>query len=62
MTGAVPSSVPKPTVTIMNAAAHAKGFIVTSSGLSGNRDVHLSTPTARPSGGRPARAAPAASR
>jgi Arylsulfotransferase (ASST) len=35
MTGAVPSSVPKPTVTISNAAGHAKGFIVTSSGLSG---------------------------
>ena len=35
MTGAVPSSVPKPTVTIINAAAHAKGFIVTSSGVSG---------------------------
>src|SRR6185503_3226741 len=35
MTGAVPSSVPKPTVTISNASAHAKGFIVTSSGLSG---------------------------
>ena len=33
MTGAVPSSVPKPTATIMNAAAHDKGFIVTSSGL-----------------------------
>ena len=25
MTGALPSSVTKPTVTIMNAAAHAKG-------------------------------------
>ena len=35
MTGAVPSTVPKPTVTISNAAAHAKGFMVTSSGLSG---------------------------
>jgi hypothetical protein len=35
MTGAVPSSVPKPTTTIMNAAAHAKGFMVTSSGVSG---------------------------
>jgi hypothetical protein len=35
MTGAVPSSVPKPTATIMNAASHAKGFIVTSSGISG---------------------------
>jgi len=35
MTGAVPSSVPKPTVTISNATAHAKGFVVTSSGLSG---------------------------
>ena len=34
-TGAVPSSVPKPTVTIMNAAAHSKGFIVTSSGIMG---------------------------
>jgi hypothetical protein len=34
-TGAVPSSVPKPTATIMNAASHAKGFIVTSSGISG---------------------------
>ena len=36
MTGAVPSSVPKPTVTISNATAHSKGFIVTSSGLSGS--------------------------
>ena len=35
MTGAVPSNVPKPTTTIMNAAAHAKGLFVTSSGLSG---------------------------
>ena len=35
MTGAVPSNVPKPTTTIMNAAAHAKGFFVTSSGVSG---------------------------
>ena len=35
MTGAVPSSVPKPTTTIMNATAHAKGFLVTSSGISG---------------------------
>ena len=35
MTGAVPSSVPKPTTTITNAAAHAKGFLVTSSGISG---------------------------
>jgi hypothetical protein len=35
MTGAVPSSVPKPTTTIMTAASHAKGFIVTSSGISG---------------------------
>ncbi|HEY7372915.1 MAG TPA: hypothetical protein VIF57_12185, partial [Polyangia bacterium] len=34
-TGAVPSSVPKPTATIMNAATHAKGFMVTSSGISG---------------------------
>ena len=35
MTGAVPSSVPKPTTSITNAAAHAKGFLVTSSGTSG---------------------------
>jgi len=35
MTGAVPSSVPKPTVTIMNAAMHDKGFLVTSGGLMG---------------------------
>ncbi len=35
MTGAVPSSVPKPTATISMAAAHSKGFIVTSSGISG---------------------------
>ena len=35
MTGAVPSSVPKPTTTISMAAAHSKGFIVTSSGISG---------------------------
>ena len=35
MTGAVPSSVPKPTATISMAAAHAKGFMVTSSGISG---------------------------
>jgi hypothetical protein len=34
-TGAVPTSVAKPTVTMMNAAAHAKGFIVTSTGLNG---------------------------
>jgi len=37
MTGAVPSSVPKPTVMLVNAATHAKGFIVTSSGLSGSQ-------------------------
>ena len=36
MTGAVPSSVPKPTTTIMNAAMHDKGFIVTSGGLMGS--------------------------
>jgi hypothetical protein len=35
MTGALPTNVPKPTVTIMNAAAHYKGFVVTSSGISG---------------------------
>jgi hypothetical protein len=35
-TGTVPSSVPKPTVTISNATAHAKGFMITSSGLSGS--------------------------
>ena len=35
MTGAVPSSVPKPTATISMAAAHAKGFMVTSSGVMG---------------------------
>jgi len=35
MTGAVPSSVPKPTTMIMNATAHSKGFLVTSSGISG---------------------------
>jgi hypothetical protein len=34
-TGAVPSNVPKQTVTMSNAAAHDKGFIVTSSGLTG---------------------------
>ena len=33
--GAVASGVPKPTVAIMNAAAHAHGFIVTSTGLMG---------------------------
>ena len=36
MTGALPSSAPKVTATIMNAAAHDKGFIVTSTGLTGN--------------------------
>jgi hypothetical protein len=35
MTGAVPSTTPKPTATIMNAAGHSKGFYVTSSGVSG---------------------------
>jgi len=35
MTGAVPTSAPKPTTTIMNAAAHSKGFMVTSSGVNG---------------------------
>jgi hypothetical protein len=35
MTGAVPSSVPKPTMTIMNAGMHDKGFLVTSGGLMG---------------------------
>jgi hypothetical protein len=35
-TGAVPSTVTKPTVTINDAAAHAKGFIVTSSGIMGS--------------------------
>lgn len=39
MTGAVPSSVPKPTVTIMNAAMHDKGFIVASGGLMGTTTV-----------------------
>ena len=36
MTGALPSSAPKVTATIMNATAHDKGFIVTSTGLAGN--------------------------
>jgi hypothetical protein len=36
MTGALPSSAPKVTATIMNATAHDKGFIVTSTGLTGN--------------------------
>jgi hypothetical protein len=36
MTGAVPTSAPKPTTTIMNAAAHFKGFMVTSSGTMGS--------------------------
>jgi hypothetical protein len=35
-TGALPSSAPKVTATIMNATAHDKGFIVTSTGLMGN--------------------------
>src|SRR4029079_4893513 len=35
MTGAVPSSVPKLTATIMTASAHQKGFYVTSSGIAG---------------------------
>ena len=35
-TGALPSSAPKVTTTIMNTAAHDKGFIVTSTGLTGN--------------------------
>ena len=36
MTGALPSSTPKITATIMNATSHDKGFIVTSTGLSGS--------------------------
>ena len=36
MTGALSGSVPKVTPTISNATAHDKGFIVTSTGLSGN--------------------------
>jgi hypothetical protein len=36
MTGALPSSTPAVTATIMNASAHDKGFIVTSTGLKGN--------------------------
>ena len=36
MTGALSGSVPKVTPTISNASAHDKGFIVTSTGLSGN--------------------------
>ena len=35
MTGAVPTSVVTPTTTIMNTAAHFKGFMVTSSGVNG---------------------------
>jgi hypothetical protein len=35
MTGTVPSNIPRPTTMIMNASAHAKGFIVTSSGTAG---------------------------
>ena len=35
MTGAVPTSVATPTTTIMNTAAHFKGFMVTSSGVNG---------------------------
>jgi len=36
MTGALPSSAPKVTTSIANASAHDKGFIITSTGLSGN--------------------------
>ncbi|HEY6477978.1 MAG TPA: aryl-sulfate sulfotransferase [Polyangia bacterium] len=36
MTGAVPSSAPTVTPTIMNASAHDRGFIVTSTGLAGS--------------------------
>ena len=36
MTGAVPSSTPAVTATIMDAAAHDRGFIVTSTGLMGS--------------------------
>jgi hypothetical protein len=36
MTGALPSSASKVTATIMNATAHDKGFIITSTGLTGN--------------------------
>ena len=36
MTGSLPSTAPKVTATIMDATAHDKGFIVTSTGLSGN--------------------------
>jgi hypothetical protein len=36
MTGALTGTVPKVTPTIMNASAHDRGFIVTSTGLSGN--------------------------
>lgn len=45
-TGAVPSTVPKPTATIVNAAAHARGFIVTTGGIamgasSGNQPAYI---------------------
>ncbi len=40
MTGALPSTAPKITATISNAAAHDKGFIVTSTGLSWKHDLH----------------------
>ena len=43
MTGAVPSSVAKPTVTVMNAAMHDKGFIVTSGGLMGTTTEIIDT-------------------
>jgi hypothetical protein len=33
MTGAVPATIPKPTTTIVDAAAHARGFIITSRAL-----------------------------
>jgi Arylsulfotransferase (ASST) len=36
MTGAVPDSAPTVTATIMDASAHDRGFIVTSTGISGN--------------------------
>ena len=59
MTGALPSSAPKVTPTISNASAHDKGFIVTSTGLSGNT-TSSSMPTAPSSGPPPGRRCPAA--
>ena len=59
MTGAVPSSAPAVNATIANASAHDRGFIVTSTGLSG-KTAFIIDPDGAVSGRRPRRRRPAA--